>query len=101
MYGTLNNVAISACADIDLDNLRYTVSTCVFGFPVEKVSLSTPCQVSCAPLQDAISHNLNTNVTLDDLSYCNLPSFQDTVGINRCAECYGRMDGEAYLANCV
>lgn len=45
-------------------------------------------------------HNLDTNATLADLSYCNLHSFQDTVGINRCAACYGRMDGQAFLANC-
>lgn len=82
-----------------LYNLRYALSTCVFGFPQEKISTSTPCQVSCEPLRSAIGHNLNTNATLEDLSYCSLSSFQDTVGINRCAACYGRMDGEAYMAN--
>ena len=91
---------MSACTYISIDNLRYALSTCVFGVPVEKASISTPCQVTCDPLGAAISHNLNTNATVEDLSYCNIPSFQDTGGINRCAECYGRMNGEAYMANC-
>jgi hypothetical protein len=47
-----------------------------------------------------MGHNLNANATLEDLSYCNFPGFQDTAGINRCAACYGRMDSEAYMANC-
>ncbi|KAF7514230.1 hypothetical protein GJ744_004555 [Endocarpon pusillum] len=82
-----------------LYNLRYALSTCVFGFPVQKASISTPCQVTCDPLGAAIRHNLETNATIEDLSYCNIPSFQNTVGINRCAECYGRMNGQAYMAN--
>lgn len=95
------NITVCACAYTLTDNLRYALSTCVFGFPQEKISTSTPCQVSCEPLRSAIGHNLNTNATLEDLSYCSLSSFQDTVGINRCAACYGRMDGEAYMANCM
>lgn len=92
---------VCACAYALVDNLRYAFSTCVYGFPTEKISVSTPCQVSCERLRGAIEHNLDTNTTIvEDLSYCNRPGFQDTVVINRCAKCYGRMDDVAYMANC-
>ena len=90
-----------ACTDLNTDNLRYAFSACVFGNPVKKTAISTPCQVSCDPLKNALGHNLDTNATIEDLSYCNIPGFQDTIGINRCAACYGRMDGQVYMANCM
>ena len=81
------------------DNMRYALSSCMFGFPTQKVSLSSPCQVTCAPLSNAIESGLATNATVADLSFCNTANFTSTI-IQKCVFCYGLMDQQKYLANC-
>lgn len=83
-----------------LDNMRYTLSSCMFGFPTQKVSLSSPCQVSCTPLSNAIESGLGINATIADLSFCTSANFS-TANIQRCVFCYGLMDKQKYLANCM
>jgi hypothetical protein len=72
----------------------------MFGFPTQMVSLSSPCQVTCTPLSTAIESGLNTNATIADLSFCNTANFS-TTNIQNCVFCYGLMDQQKYLANCM
>jgi hypothetical protein len=83
-----------------LDNLRYALSACMYGFPTQMVSLSSPCQVTCTPLSTAIESGLGTNATTADLSFCNTANFTTTL-IQNCVFCYGLMDQQKYLANCM
>src|SRR5436305_1177121 len=55
--------------------MRFALSSCIYGFPTEKISLSSPCQVSCATLSNAIESGLGTNVTTTDLGFCNSANF--------------------------
>jgi hypothetical protein len=72
----------------------------MFGFPTQKVSLSSPCQVTCAPLANAIESGLGTNATTADLGFCNTVGFS-TANIQNCVFCYGLMNQQKYLANCM
>ena len=73
----------------------------MFGYPVQKVSISSPCQVTCAPLYYAIESGLGnkTHPTSTNLSFCNQATFTENV-ISQCVFCYGLMDDQKYLANC-
>lgn len=82
------------------DNMRYTLSSCMYGFPAQKESLSSPCQVTCAPLSNAIESGLGTNATTADLGFCTTAGFS-TYNIQNCVFCYGLMDQQKYLANCM
>ena len=80
--------------------MRYTLSECMFAVPQQRVSISSPCQVTCAPLQDAVASGISndtSNVT-PDLSYCNAGVFDDT-DINACAFCYGFIPQQLFMAN--
>ena len=72
----------------------------MYGFPTQMVSLSSPCQVTCTPLSTAIESGLSTNATIADLSFCNTANFS-TTNIQQCVFCYGLMDQQKYLANCM
>src|ERR1700733_4559008 len=80
--------------------MRYTLSACLYGFPTQMVSLSSPCQVTCAPLSIAIESGLSINATIADLSFCSAANFSTTI-IQQCVFCYGLMDQQKYLANCM
>jgi hypothetical protein len=81
------------------DNMRFALSSCIYGFPTAKISLSSPCQVSCASLSNAIESGLGTNVTTTDLGFCTSANFSATV-IQNCVFCYGLTDQQKYMANC-
>ncbi|KAK2766663.1 hypothetical protein FQN54_005975 [Arachnomyces sp. PD_36] len=81
-----------------LYNLRYSFSTCIYGFPEEIQSLSTPCQVSCEDLRPAIEHELVNATSLTSYAFCDIGTFEDDT-ITTCAECYSITETERYLAN--
>lgn len=81
------------------DNLRYVISSCIFAYPEEKQSISTPCQVSCESLRDAVGYGLRDPNGFTSYDFCDLNSFEDAV-ITKCTECYSQTEDEKYLANC-
>lgn len=83
-----------------IDNLRFAFSTCLYGFPKQKQSLSTPCQVSCEDLRPAIELELVNGSSLTSYTFCDVSTFSDDT-ITTCAECYSLTDTEKYLANCL
>jgi hypothetical protein len=102
----LNSTAVDRANNVSdveyaLFDLRYTLSTCMFAFPVERVSISSPCQVTCQPLSVAIGFGLSNNSanTSPGLGFCTAGQFDDTT-INYCSFCYGFIPEQLYLANC-
>lgn len=83
-----------------LDNIRYAFSSCIFAYPVEKQSISTPCQVSCESLRDAIQYGITDPDGYTSYDFCTLDSFDDSV-ITKCGDCYSETQDEKYLANCM
>lgn len=75
----------------------------MFAFPHEVVSISSPCQVTCAPLSASIgfgfSQQDNSTTALPGLDFCTEAPFGDTT-INNCAFCYGFIPQQLFLANC-
>lgn len=93
----------SDLGDSDVDwaiyNLRYAFSTCVYGFPIAKQSISTPCQVSCTPLQTTLEQGLNSSVASDSLDYCSNSAFT-AAAVTKCATCYNLTGTEMLMSNC-
>ena len=88
-------------ADRTKDKLRYTLSSCMFGVPEERVSISSPCQVSCQPLNNSISYQLtnDSSIASPGTDFCSAAQFDDTT-INICAFCYSLIPQQLFLANC-
>ncbi|KAK2752601.1 hypothetical protein FQN55_006714 [Onygenales sp. PD_40] len=82
-----------------LYNLRYTFSSCVYGFPSVKQSLSTPCQVACESLKEALELDLNKPTGRNMYDFCGMGAFADNI-VTRCAACYNYTEDERLLANC-
>ncbi|RMZ88523.1 hypothetical protein DV736_g4240, partial [Chaetothyriales sp. CBS 134916] len=80
--------------------LRFTLSSCMFGIPDERVSLSSPCQVTCTPLNASIGYNLTRTPAYTDarLDFCTASIFDDTT-INNCAFCYSMISQQLFVAN--
>ncbi|EXJ95967.1 hypothetical protein A1O1_01092 [Capronia coronata CBS 617.96] len=79
--------------------LRYTLAGCMFAIPEQHISISSPCQVSCAPLNASIGYQIkNDSSTRPDNNFCNVGQFDDT-DINKCALCYSFIPQQLFLAN--
>lgn len=74
----------------------------MFGIPEERVSISSPCQVTCQPLNQSIGYNLGLNQTNGppSLDFCFAGQFDDLT-INNCAFCYSFIPQQLFLANCL
>ncbi|KAG5298406.1 GlgB 1,4-alpha-glucan branching enzyme domain [Histoplasma ohiense] len=84
-----------------LYNLRYLLSACIFNFPEKKAdSVSSPCQVTCDPLGEAIRHLLLSPTPENMLDFCGMGVFDDGV-ITQCAACYNLTETQKYLGNFV
>lgn len=104
----LNSTAVDTAANISdvywgLFNLRYTLSECMFAYPAEIVSISSPCQVTCQPLSGSIAYGIGNNVatatenTVPNLDYCN--GFGGAFKINNCSFCYSYIPQQLFMAN--
>ncbi|KAK2861181.1 hypothetical protein FQN49_004464 [Arthroderma sp. PD_2] len=84
--------------DVNWDNLRFAFSTCIYGFPVVKQSLSTPCQVTCQSLSDPIQYEQLRPVGERLYDFCGDSAFSDK-DITDCTICYSLTENEKFLAN--
>lgn len=82
-----------------IDNLRYAFSSCVFGFPEKVSNISTPCVVSCHPVEPALEFQLKDPNPSSLHTFCGDDSFADN-DISQCKFCYGLTSQQAYLSNC-
>ncbi|KAI1622474.1 hypothetical protein EDD37DRAFT_651749 [Exophiala viscosa] len=80
--------------------LRYTLAGCMFAIPEDRISISSPCQVSCAVLNETIGYEItnDTSTSQPGEAFCNVGDFDDT-SINRCALCYSYIPQQLFLAN--
>ncbi|KAK2738453.1 hypothetical protein FQN57_007044 [Myotisia sp. PD_48] len=81
-----------------LYNLRYSFSSCIYGIPASKQSVSTPCQVSCDSLRPALISGLSEPDGPSMYDFCGMSSFADSI-VTQCAACYALTEDEKYLAN--
>lgn len=85
------------------DNLKYTVSSCLFGKP-SKVDnpINSPCIIdyACEPIGNAIAKGLNSS-TEKTWEYCDETKDQFTqTKLDSCVRCLKTTADQTYLANC-
>jgi len=80
--------------------LRYTLAGCMFAIPEQHISISSPCQVSCATLNASIGYQVtnDTASTEPGDGFCTAAPFDDAT-INKCALCYSFIPQQLFLAN--
>ncbi|EXJ81457.1 hypothetical protein A1O3_07749 [Capronia epimyces CBS 606.96] len=79
--------------------LRYTLAGCMFAIPEQHISISSPCQVSCAPLNASIGYQVtNDSSSTPGNDFCTVGQFDDG-DINKCALCYSFIPQQLFLAN--
>ncbi|KAG9785202.1 hypothetical protein KCU88_g2564, partial [Aureobasidium melanogenum] len=79
--------------------LRYTLAGCMFAIPEQHISISSPCQVSCAVLNASIGYQVrNDSSSAPTNDFCNVGRFDDA-DINKCAFCYSFIPQQLFLAN--
>jgi hypothetical protein len=73
----------------------------MFGYPTERVSISSPCQVTCQPLNVSVGYGISndTNDADPGLDFCTAARFDDKT-INNCAFCYSFIPQQLFIANC-
>ena len=73
----------------------------MFAIPEDRISISSPCQVSCSVLNETIGYEItnDTSTSQPGQDFCNVGDFDDT-SINRCALCYSFIPQQLFLANC-
>jgi hypothetical protein len=81
-----------------IDNLRYAVSWCLFGYPNNTNIADTPCITSfaCGKLQAAVAYaGLAKNAS--QYGYC---SVWQSDQLPKCQACLAQLGNEFYLSNC-
>ncbi|KAI9677502.1 MAG: hypothetical protein M1817_006456 [Caeruleum heppii] len=79
-----------------LYNIRFAFSYCLYGVPDNAKVISTPCVVSCQPLQSSVTTQLISNDTSDPYEYCQGPILD---GVSKCASCLNMTSDERVLGN--
>lgn len=91
-------------ADSGLVNLRYALSECMFAHPTEIVSISSPCQVTCASLQRGVTYGIGADAStatqgvVPNLDFCQ-NGLDSDFAINNCTFCYQFVPQQLYLGN--
>ncbi|ETN38488.1 uncharacterized protein HMPREF1541_06523 [Cyphellophora europaea CBS 101466] len=72
----------------------------MFGYPTERVSISSPCQVTCQPLNVSVASGISNDTEGADpgLGFCTAGRFDDLT-INNCAFCYSFIPQQLFIAN--
>lgn len=84
------------------DNLRYSLSYCVFAYPNATDAGSTPCSttMACGPLRESFIHGITDQKDMSTFSYCQAPSAMDTPYYDRCVSCVSAEGKTEIIANC-
>ncbi|KAI1745915.1 hypothetical protein F4680DRAFT_399619 [Xylaria scruposa] len=84
-----------------LYNVRYSVDVCLFGFPDDSKSISSPCNINwaCQPVKTALEAG-NLDDTGDQLDYCAADgNFTTAHHIDDCIKCLASSPSQEHLAN--
>ena len=93
-----------ALADMDvIDNIRFAVDVCLYGFPRPPDAISSPCDIGdvCGPLGDALTFDRLRTEDEQGFGYCNAAdgTFTDS-RVEACYQCLQTSPEQNYLANC-
>ncbi|KAI0456799.1 hypothetical protein F5B21DRAFT_513129 [Xylaria acuta] len=84
-----------------LYNVRYSVDVCLFGFPDDSKSISSPCNINwaCQPVKTALEAG-NLDATRDQLEYCTADGdFTTAHHIDDCIQCLASSPSQGHLSN--
>ncbi|KAK1142862.1 hypothetical protein N8T08_007296 [Aspergillus melleus] len=97
-----SNYSDSASGQTDVEwglyNLRYTFTSCVYGFPESVNNISSQCTVSCQPLDSSLEYDLRDPSGTNFDTWCDVSSFADNL-ISQCEFCYNLTTTQVYMAN--
>ncbi len=85
-----------------IDNLRYALDTCLFGFANSSDFVSSPCATdsSCGPLRTSLESD-NLTQSSSEFGYCTADNSAFLGASNgRCTNCLRDTDNQVYFANC-
>jgi hypothetical protein len=84
-------------------NLRFTLDTCLFGFPSSEKTINSPCLIgyACNPLKNALLEDKLDPEKKSDFGYCNAAGdvFKGP-NLKTCTQCLQTTTNQVYLANC-
>jgi hypothetical protein len=86
-----------------VDNIRYSVDVCLFGFPETVQNVSSPCTINwaCQPLKTALEAG-SLDASRDQLEYCTADgNFTTAHHIDDCIQCFASSANQAYMGNCM
>ncbi|KAI0443577.1 hypothetical protein F4803DRAFT_514670 [Xylaria telfairii] len=98
-----SNATSDAESDVSwfLYNIRYSVDVCLFGFPDDSKSISSPCNINwaCQPVKTALEAG-NLDATGDQLGYCTADgNFTTAHHIDDCIKCLASSPSQGHLSN--
>lgn len=79
-------------------NLRYALSSCMFGFPANNTPHSSPCDVSCDLIKDALAIKLKNPEARSVYDFCGVDDFSNKA-VTQCAVCYSMKEDEKIVGN--
>ncbi|KAI9733026.1 MAG: hypothetical protein M1834_003571 [Cirrosporium novae-zelandiae] len=80
-----------------LYNLRYTIDYCVYGYPNNSKTISSPCTEQCTPFQDQLVTNLLDPDPQTPYAYCKNSTFLNEV--DACSSCFALSNADTYIAS--
>lgn len=86
-----------------LDNLRFAVDVCLYGFPRSPDAISSPCDIDhvCGPLGDALTYDGLKTEKKQNFEYCSAADNTFTgPSVEACYKCLQTSPEQNYLANC-
>lgn len=83
-----------------IDNLRYAIDWCVYGYPNSNNNNvpPNPCDGSCSSIQDTLKGNMSQPGQNTPYGYCQDGTFMADVDL--CSACYSLLPNQSYYANC-
>lgn len=97
-------IVLEQLTNVYIDNLRYTLSYCLFGYPNATDVETTPCSTSmaCGPLQQSLKHGISDPKDTTTSSYCSADDgyASDPEIYGHCTSCLSAGGESDYLANC-
>ncbi len=72
----------------------------MFAIPEDHISISSPCQVSCSPLNASVGYHItnDSSAATPGNDFCTASQFDDAT-INKCATCYSFIPQQLFMAN--
>lgn len=106
MVSLYGQPSLSSCyspTNFSVDNIRYSLDVCLFGFPEAVKGVSSPCTTNwaCQPLTTALEAG-SLDADRDQLEYCTTDgNFTTAHHIDDCIKCFASSPNQAHMSNCM